>query len=347
MSASTISLTSCSKVYSGFQPSWFFGFGGVADEHMFLGGAIKLGIDHNVVFVVEVGVSKGLFAELANGVSLARSDNVIVRFLLLQHRVHGPDVIFGVTPVALGVEVTEFQFGLQAKFDAGDSAGDLASHKLETSSGTFVVEQDPRAAVHVVFFTIVSRQVETGDFADPVSTAWVETGLFGLGCFGGAAEHFATAGEIELAMWLEFSQCGQEVMRTADVGGHSRDPVGKAFCDKALGGQVITFVERMLAKDMEEAGIAFQVGAVKRDLVEDIADPGEATFGVFDGDPADQAVDFVALVEQVFSEVAAVLAGDTCDECFFGHAVFIAAKNLATKDTVATLARAWTAVENR
>lgn len=48
-----------------------------------------------------------LFDKLADGVSLAGCEDEIVRLVLLQHAPHALDVIAGVTPVTLGVKVSE------------------------------------------------------------------------------------------------------------------------------------------------------------------------------------------------------------------------------------------------
>jgi hypothetical protein len=48
-----------------------------------------------------------LFDKLANGVSLARCENEVVRSVLLEHAPHAFDVVASVSPVALGVEVAE------------------------------------------------------------------------------------------------------------------------------------------------------------------------------------------------------------------------------------------------
>jgi hypothetical protein len=46
-----------------------------------------------------------LATELANGVALAGTDHEIIRAVLLKHEVHRAHVVFGVAPVANGIEV--------------------------------------------------------------------------------------------------------------------------------------------------------------------------------------------------------------------------------------------------
>ena len=57
---------------------------------------------------------------------LAGGQHVVVRLVLLQDAPHALDVVAGMAPVALGVEVAEVELVLQAELDRGDRAGDLA-----------------------------------------------------------------------------------------------------------------------------------------------------------------------------------------------------------------------------
>jgi hypothetical protein len=50
-------------------------------------------------------VSNGHFEEGADGGCFARSQYKIIRLLLLQHQPHAAYVVFGVPPIALGVEI--------------------------------------------------------------------------------------------------------------------------------------------------------------------------------------------------------------------------------------------------
>ena len=55
----------------------------------------------------------------------------------------------------------------------------------------------------------------------------------------------------------------------------------------------------------------------------EVVDAQEAVLGVFEGDAADHAVDFVAFLEQELGEIRAVLAGDAGDECFLHQRVLL------------------------
>jgi hypothetical protein len=74
---------------------------------------------------------------------------------------------------------------------------------------------------------------------------------------------------------------------------------------------------------------------VEVEAVEDGSKAGEATVRVFEGDAADDTVDFIALLEEEFSEVRAVLAGDAGDEGSFHFRGFLSA-NFANFQSIGT-----------
>ncbi len=295
------------------------GFGGVADEEFDFGGAAEAFVDGDVLAVVEAGLGEGGFAEFADGVGLAGGDDVVVGLGLLEHGVHGADVVGGVAPVALGFEVAQREGGGAAELDAGDGGGDFAGDELEAAAGGLVVEEDAGAAEHAVGFAVVAGEFEAGDLGDAVGAAGVEGGGFALRDFADLAEHFGGAGEVEAAAGAELLDGGEHVVGAVDVGVHGGESVGEAFGDEGLGGEVVAFVEVVAADDLVDGGVAFEGGGVQGDLVDDVGDASEAADGVFDGDATDEAVDFVAEGEEVLGEVGAVLSGDAGDEGFFGH----------------------------
>ena len=58
--------------------------------------------------------------------AFAGREHVVVGLVLLQHQPHALDIVAGVAPVALGVEIAEIELLLQAEFDARHRARDLA-----------------------------------------------------------------------------------------------------------------------------------------------------------------------------------------------------------------------------
>ena len=80
----------------------------------------------------------------------ASGDHVIFRPILLQHQPHRFDVFFGVTPVALRVEVAEVKLVLQPRLDARHGARDLARDKSFAAPRAFVIEKNSAAGKKVV-----------------------------------------------------------------------------------------------------------------------------------------------------------------------------------------------------
>ena len=88
----------------------------------------------------------------------------------------------------------------------------------------------------------------------------------------------------------------------------------------ALGAEVVDLVRPDLLEEVGELAGDGEVAVVEIDprlgvveVLVEVVDP----VGVEGAGPADEAVDLVALAEQEFGQVGAVLAGDAGDECFF------------------------------
>jgi hypothetical protein len=160
--------------------------------------------------------------------------------------VHGVDVVLGVAPVALGVQVAEVERVLQAELDARGGAGDLAGDEGLAAALALVVEEDAVAGEQAVRLAVVDHQVVRHDLGRGVGAARVERGRLGLG-WRAAAEHLARPGLVEphlragalldVADRLEQAQDTEAV----DVGG----VLGLRERDRhvRLGGEVVDLVQ--------------------------------------------------------------------------------------------------------
>ena len=72
----------------------------------------------------------------------AAGHHVVVRLGLLQHQVHRPDVVLGVSPIAPCFEIPEPKFRRHPQLDLGDRATNLARHKLITAARSFMIEEN-------------------------------------------------------------------------------------------------------------------------------------------------------------------------------------------------------------
>src|SRR6266480_1146167 len=87
-------------------------------------------VDLDVVLPVETDQPEGELHELADRPLDTGGDDVIIGFVLLQHHPHRLDVILGVAPVALGIEIPEPEFCGALGEDGGNAPGYLARHEV-------------------------------------------------------------------------------------------------------------------------------------------------------------------------------------------------------------------------
>ena len=96
-------------------------------------------------FPIQAHVVEGDAHEFLDAVGLARADYVIISLVLLQHQPHGPDIIAGKSPVALGLQVAQPQLLVQPQLDPSDAMSDFPSDELQAAPRRFMIEQDARA----------------------------------------------------------------------------------------------------------------------------------------------------------------------------------------------------------
>src|SRR5439155_27258427 len=83
-------------------------------------------------------------------------------------------IIAGKSPVALGVEVAEFEDVELAVADLRQRPGDLAGDKLAAAKWRFVVEEDARGGVHPMGLAIIDRRPMGKQFGKAIGAARVE-----------------------------------------------------------------------------------------------------------------------------------------------------------------------------
>ena len=137
------------------------------------------------------------------------------------------------------------------------------------------------------------------------------------------AEHFTRPGEVEFATRLQLAQRRQYVMAPIDVGVHSREPVGETLGYKTLRREMITLIIFLFAEDMEDAGVAFQARGVQLDSIQQMGNPAESVVGVFNCDAADYAMHVVPFSQQMLSQIATVLPGNTSNKRAFSAHRFL------------------------
>jgi hypothetical protein len=181
-SASTISRITSSRLAVGDQPS-------LARALLDLRRPIEFRVDLQVIVHLQPGVAEGDLAHLAYGHGAAGGDDVVVGLVLLQHQPHGADVVAGVAPVALDVDVAEPQLADQPAFDPSHRIGDLAGDELDAAQRALVVEQDARRGVQPKALAVVHRRPVPEQLGDGVGRARVERRGLGLRRGDHPAEH--------------------------------------------------------------------------------------------------------------------------------------------------------------
>lgn len=86
--------------------------------------------------------SSGEVGEFAHGMGLAGRHHKVAWFAILQNAPRGLDVVAGVSPIALGVQVAKIKLSLQAQGDAGQRTCDFAGNEGFSSPLRFVIEKD-------------------------------------------------------------------------------------------------------------------------------------------------------------------------------------------------------------
>jgi hypothetical protein len=143
-------------------PSEFlFGFAGIAEQGLDFGGAEVARVNVNHGFFIPIGHfvdaltfpaqrhAQGFCCpvnELAHAVLQTGGDNKVIRLFLLQHHPLHAHIVFGVAPVAKGVDITHVQAVFQALADVGQAAGILRVTKVSPRRGLSWLNKMPLQA---------------------------------------------------------------------------------------------------------------------------------------------------------------------------------------------------------
>ena len=292
--------------------------GCIAQQDVHLRRTKVAGVDRHVPLVVEAQFRKNLLGELAHRVGLSGGDDVVVGPLLLEHQPHRLDVIAGESPVAFRLEIAEEELVLEAELDPGGRPGDLPGHEGLSAAGGFVVEEDAVGGKEVVRVPVVADDVVCVNLGGGVRALWLERGRLALGGRR-RTEHLAGGGLVEAGLdsrlpdRLKEPDCSE----TRHVPGVLRHV--KTHTDMALGAQVVNLIRPDLLEEVGKLSGNGEVAVVEVDprlrvmeILVEVVDP----FRVEGAGPADEAVDLIALAEQEFRQVGAVLAGDAGNQCF-------------------------------
>mmetsp|Transcript_17850 Transcript_17850/g.51104 ORF Transcript_17850/g.51104 Transcript_17850/m.51104 type:complete len:423 (-) Transcript_17850:52-1320(-) len=317
----------------------FLGLGGVTEEKFDFGRSEVAGINlHKLAALIgsinsdlidgsglaspldgSTNNLKGLLDKLTDGVSLSGSEDVVIGLILLKHAPHTLDVVAGMAPITLGVDVSEVEALVDALMDAGDGGGDLTGDEGLATAGTLVVEEDAVGKVHAVSLTVVHKDPEGVLLGDSIGRTGVEGGGLGLGNLADLAVQLGGGGLVEFDLLLHAAGADgiehAEDANTIGIGGVLGHIEGNL--DVGHGAEVVNLIGLHLGNDGDQVR-----GIAKVAVVEEKLNAGGVailvdvinTAGVEGRRTTDDAVDNVALLEEELGEVGTILAGDTGDE---------------------------------
>ena len=95
----------------------------------------------------------------------AGGNHEIIRLGLLHDEPHTLHIVFGIAPVAVGIEVAEIELVLQAIYDASHCYCDFSGYESLTATLTLVIEENAIHSIHSVALAIVLRNPEAVDFS--------------------------------------------------------------------------------------------------------------------------------------------------------------------------------------
>ena len=269
-------------------PDLLLGLGGIAEEKFDLSGAEVLGIDFNQDAILIVGINtnlvdgaglalpldgsanngEGTLDELANGVGLSGGQDVVIGLLLLKHAPHTLNVVAGMAPITLGVDVSEVEALVNSLVDAGDGGGNLAGDEGTATAGTLVVKEDAVGNVHAVGLTVVDKDPEGVLLGNGVGRAGVEGGGLGLRDLLNLSVKLGGGGLVEADLLLHAASADgiEHTEDTNAVGvsgvlGHIEGNL-----DVGHGTEVVDFGGADLGDDGDQVGGIAEIAVVKEEL---------------------------------------------------------------------------------
>ena len=98
--------------------------------------------------------------ELAHRMRLSGRNHKVVRFVLLEHQPHRPNILLRMTPVAVCVKVAKLKVFGEPQFDLRHMRRDLPRDELEPAPRALVIEENPARRVQPVGLAVVPGQFE-------------------------------------------------------------------------------------------------------------------------------------------------------------------------------------------
>jgi hypothetical protein len=274
-------------------------------------------IGTHVASPVETDVAERDLHELADGMTDASGDDVVIRLVLLQHQPHRAHVVAGIAPVALRVEIAERQMIGQTELDPRHAIGHFARHELQPAAWRLVVEQDAGDREHVVAFAVVHRDVVAEHLRHAVRAARIERRQLGLRHLAYAPVHLARRRLVDADVEIDLTHRLEEARHTHRVVFAGQQRLVPRCGHERHRRQVVQLVGPHVLNDAHQRLLIQQISRPQRNATEDVLDAPEVRRARSPHDTSD----FVSLLEEQLREVRTILAGDAGNQCAFSHAV--------------------------
>ena len=145
----------------------------------------------------------------------------------------------------------------------------------------------------------------------------MKSGSLGLWHFFGVPEHFTRCREIHLASRSRLLDRFEHEMRPVDVRAERRKRIVKRIRHETLGSEVIQLIRLNIADHVEQAWKILKAARMQLDLIPNVFQPDKSVSRIFQSDAAHESMNLVALLQEKFRKVGAVLAGNSRDQCPF------------------------------
>ena len=190
-----------------------------ADENL-LGVSVAGGLVEAFAcpFEFDIYVAKSDVHEVFDGVELAGGEDVVVRICVVHHKTEALHVVFGVSPVALRLDVAKRKWLAGSGSDAYDGLYDFLGDELVAAEFAFVVEEDGGGGPEFVVLAVGVDELETEFLGESVGTLGTGSGCFVLFAVGEVAEHFGATGENEFGAGRVVANGGGDVGEPDYVG---------------------------------------------------------------------------------------------------------------------------------
>ena len=211
------------------------------------------------------GFLKGKCGKFAYGVHLSGSNHEVFRRIVLQDKPHTFHIVFGISPVAACIQITQIQLVLESLCNACGSQCNLACNESLAAAFALMVKEDTVHGIHVIAFAVVLRNPETILFGYAIRAARIERSRLLLRHFLHLTEQFRSRCLINSCLLLHAQNAHgfQHTQRTYRIGFRRVFGYVERNFHVALCGKIINFIRLHLLYDADERAAVRHISIVQ------------------------------------------------------------------------------------